>query len=50
METNISGGIHAVLHALNDRRVLGPIETINSHPKVAVLHAKTAHEGWDHGD
>ena len=26
---------------------LGPIETCNSGPKVAVLHAKTTDEGWD---
>ena len=41
METSISGAIHAVLNAQNDRRGLGPIETINSDPKVAVLHVKT---------
>ena len=26
---------------------LGPLETCNSGPKVAVLHAKTTDEGWD---
>ena len=26
---------------------MGPIETCNSGPKVPVLHAKTADEGWD---
>ena len=26
---------------------MGPIETCNSGPKVAVLHAKTTDEGWD---
>ena len=26
---------------------MGPIETCNSAPKVAVLHAKTTDEGWD---
>ena len=26
---------------------MGPIETCNSAPKVAVLHANTADKGWD---
>ena len=26
---------------------MGPIETCNSDPKDAVLHAKTTDEGWD---
>ena len=26
---------------------MGPIETCNSYPKDAVLHAKTTDEGWD---
>ena len=26
---------------------MGPIETCNSGPKVAVLHAKTTDKGWD---
>ena len=30
METSISGGHQAVLHAQKDRWGLGPIETINS--------------------
>ena len=47
MQTSISGVNHAVFHAQNDRRGLGPIETCNSGPKVAVLHAKTKNEGWD---
>ena len=47
METSYSGANHAVLHAQNDRWVLGPIETINSGPKDAVFHAKTTNEGWD---
>ena len=47
METSISGANHAVLHAQNDRLGLGPIETCNSGPKVAVLHSKTTNEGWD---
>ena len=47
METSDSGDNHAVLNAQNDRWGVGPIETSNSAPKVAVLHAKTANEGWD---
>ena len=50
METSFSGAIHAVLHAQKDRRGFGPIETINSDQKDAVLHAKTTDEVWDHGD
>ena len=45
METSISDANHAVLHEQNDRRSLDPIETCNSDPKVAVLHAKTTDEG-----
>ena len=30
-----------------NRRSLGPIETCNSGPKVAILHAKATNEGWD---
>ena len=37
METSNSGANHAVLHALNDKCGLGPIETINSGHNVAVL-------------
>ena len=44
MET---GANHDVFHAQNDRLCLGPIETCNSDPKVAVLHAQTTDEGWD---
>ena len=40
METSISGPILAVLNAQNDRRGLGPIETINSDPKVSVCFQK----------
>ena len=40
-ETSISGANHAVVHAQNDRSCLGPIETCNSGPEGAVLHAKT---------
>ena len=40
METSHSGANHAVCHAQNDRRGLGPIETINSDDKVAVLNAQ----------
>ena len=47
MKTSHSGANHDVLHAQNDRRGLGPIETCNSGPNVAVLHAKTSNEGWD---
>ena len=46
METSISGANHAVLHAQINRRSLGPIETCNSDPKDAVVHAKTTDEGW----
>ena len=38
---------HAVLHSHITRRSLGPIESSNSDPKVAVLHAKITDEGWD---
>ena len=47
METGNSGANHAVLHAQNDRCDLGPIETCNSDPKVAVLPGKTSDEGWN---
>ena len=47
METSNSAANHAVLHEQNDRRSLGPIETCNSDQKVALLSAKTTHEGWD---
>ena len=47
LETSISDANHAVLHAQNDWRGLGPIETCNSGLKCGVLHAKTADEGWD---
>ena len=46
METSNSGANHAVLHAHINRRSLGPIETCNSDPKDAVVHAKTTDEGW----
>ena len=45
--TSNSDAIHAVLHAENDRCGLGHIESCNSAPEVAVLHAKTTDEGWD---
>ena len=38
---------HAVLHVQINRRGLLPIETCNSAPKVALLHAKTTDEGWE---
>ena len=47
METSNSGANHAVLNARNDRWRLGPIETRNFGPKVAVSNAKTTDEGWD---
>ena len=47
METSFCGANHADLYAQNDRRGLGPLETCNSDPKVAVLHAKATNEGWD---
>ena len=47
METSISGANHAVLHAQNDRRCLGPIEICYSGPKVAVLRVKTTDEVWN---
>ena len=40
METSNSGANHAVLHAQNDRRGLGPLETRNSGTYHAVLHAQ----------
>ena len=46
METSNSGVNYAVLHAQINRRSLGSIETCNSDPKDAVLHAKTTDEGW----
>ena len=39
METSNSGANQAVLHAQNDRRGLGPIETINSGHKIIVVNA-----------
>ena len=47
METINSGDNHAVVHAQDDRCGLGTLETCNSSPKVAVLHAKTTDGGWD---
>ena len=47
MQTSNSGTNQAVLNPQNDRRGLGPIDTCNSGPKVAVLHAETTDEGWD---
>ena len=40
METSKSGANHAVLHAQNERRGLGPIETTNSGVNVAVVNAQ----------
>ena len=47
METSIYGTKHDVLHSQINGRSPGTIETCNSDPKVAVLHAKTTDEGWD---
>ena len=47
MESRNSGANHAVFHVQINRRSLGPIETCNSGPKGAVLHAKATDEGWD---
>ena len=47
METSYSAANHAVMHAQNHRRSLGPIQTCKSDPKDTVLHAKAADEGWD---
>ena len=46
METSVSDANRAFLHAQKDRWGLGPIDTIKSGHKVAVLHAKTTDEGW----
>ena len=46
MEMSNSGANPAVSHAQITRRRLGPIDICNSDPKDAVLHAKTADEGW----
>ena len=40
METSYSGANHAVLHAQNERRGLGPIETTISGHNVAVVNAQ----------
>ena len=42
-----SGSKYAVLNSQINSWSLGPIETCNSDPKVAVLHAKTTDEGRD---
>ena len=47
METTNSNANHVVLHAQNERCGLRSIETCNSVPKVAVLHAKATNDGWD---
>ena len=44
MEMSNSGANPAVSHAQITRRSLGPIDTCNSDPKVAVWHVKTADE------
>ena len=40
IETSISGANHAVSHAQNDRRGMGPIEPCFSDSKGPVLNAK----------
>ena len=40
MVTSFFGANHAVLHAHNDRRGLGPMGTINSGHNVAVVNAQ----------
>ena len=40
METSNSDANHAVLHAQNNRRGLGPKETINSGHNVTVVNAQ----------
>ena len=40
METSNSGANHAVVHAQNDRRGMGPIENINSFHNDAVVNAQ----------
>ena len=40
METSVSGANHAVLHAQNERRGLGPIETNNSGHNDSVVNAQ----------
>ena len=47
METCNSGANHAVFHSQINRRSPGPLETYNSDPKDAVLHAKATDEGCD---
>ena len=46
-ESSYSDTNDAVLLAQNDRWGLGLIETSNSGPKGAVLHAKNTDVGWD---
>ena len=40
METSNPGANLPVLHAQNDRRVLGPKETVNSGHNVTILNAQ----------
>ena len=46
METSNSGANYAVVHAQINRQSLGPLETCNFDPKLAVLNAKSTDEGW----
>ena len=47
MDTSNLGVKVAVFHAQNDSFCLGLLETCYSGPKVADLHPKATHEGWD---
>ena len=40
METSNSAANHAFFHAQNDRRGLGPIETINSGHNIVLVNAQ----------
>ena len=50
METSNSHANHAVLHAQNDRRGLGPRETSYSGHNVAVVNAKRQMRAGTHRD
>ena len=47
IETSNSDAKVPVFHAQNDSFCLRLLETCYSGPKVAALHPKTTHEGWD---
>ena len=48
MQSSNSGANHAVLHAQNDRRGLGPIESCNFGAKKVVLFAQIHRWGLRH--